>query len=585
MGEASDSLAPLRGAAGVAVALLLAALALVEIDVARSLSITFDEESHIGAGFSYVAHRDVVLNQEHPPLVKLIAGTVIAALGVKETSAAELLAEARERPAEASRLSYGYGELLLFQDNPTFVFAGARPGADSIVTAARLPLVLFPVLLALVAYAWARTHFGTSGGLLALALVATYPDLLGHGALVTTDVPSAAFVLASGFALDRLVHDGRARWLVLLGLTLGGALAVKFSGVFLALGLALAAGVAAVLPSERDAEGPADPFGRARTGARLGALVLSCLVVGALALVIVAVSYLGHEPVSAYRLGVASIYTNASSTYRGLCLGRYEPRFWYYFLVAVALKAPLGTLALVLATLVAAVVTPRARAGARAELCLHVPALVLFVATSALAAPIGSRYVIPAVVFLFVSAGRLAVWAGTSSLRRLAIGLALVGNLLHVAHEHPFHASSVNALGGSPRSFYRLLDDSNQDWGQGLKALARWQRERGVPRITLLSNLLVDGSELLDAYGVEGEAIMWSTMPLFFPEPGKTYAVSAHILARGVLDETRKAAEFRSMYGRPIPLALGRRIEPSEVVGGGLLIFDLRATGRGVHEG
>src|SRR5206468_2035611 len=119
------------------------ALAVVEVDVVRSLSITFDEQSHIGAGFSYVTHGDVVLNPEHPPLVKLIAGATIAALGVKESAAGPLLALAREQPAEASGLSFAYGERLLFHDNPAFVVAGARPGADAIVTAARLPLVVF----------------------------------------------------------------------------------------------------------------------------------------------------------------------------------------------------------------------------------------------------------------------------------------------------------------------------------------------------------------------------------------------------------------------------------------------------------
>src|SRR5437773_2240569 len=168
-------------AAGIAAALVLGALAVVEVDVVRSLSITFDEQGHIGAGFSYVTHGDVVLNPEHPPLVKLIAGATIAALGVKEGSAGPLLALAREQPAEASGASFAYGERLLFHDNPGFVLAGARPGADSIVTAARLPLVVFPVLLALVAYAWARARFGRGGGLLALALVVSYPDVLGPG--------------------------------------------------------------------------------------------------------------------------------------------------------------------------------------------------------------------------------------------------------------------------------------------------------------------------------------------------------------------------------------------------------------------
>src|SRR5260370_894976 len=83
--------------------------------------------------------------------------------------------------------------------------------------------------------AWARARFGTPSGLVALALVATYPDVLGHGALVTTDVPFAAFALAAAFALDRLAAEGGARRLVVLGLALGAALATKFSAIFLVL--------------------------------------------------------------------------------------------------------------------------------------------------------------------------------------------------------------------------------------------------------------------------------------------------------------------------------------------------------------
>src|SRR5207247_9258727 len=118
-------------AAGIAAALVLGALAVVEVDVVRSLSITFDEQSHIGAGFSYVTHGDVVLNPEHPPLVKLIAGATIAALGVKEGSAGPPLALAPEQPAQASGASFASGERLPFPGHPAFVGRGARPGPDS----------------------------------------------------------------------------------------------------------------------------------------------------------------------------------------------------------------------------------------------------------------------------------------------------------------------------------------------------------------------------------------------------------------------------------------------------------------------
>ncbi len=531
-------------------------LLVVEVDVAKKLSLTYDEESHIGAGFSYLAHGDVLLNPEHPPLVKLLAGAILRPLGVHETSAAAFHAAARAHPEEASELAFRYGERLLFHDNPGIHLSGMRPGADAIVTAARVPVIIFPVLLALAAWAWARAHFGRGGGLLALALVVTCPDVLGHGALVTTDVPFAAFALLAGFSLDRLVHDGRARWLGLLGLALGGALATKFSAVFLVVGLALAgAGAAALRPP---------------VPAR--SVVLGGVVVAAIALVVIAAAYLGQAPLAAYRRGLGSVYAGAASDYLGLCLGRYAPRFWYYFLVAPALKLPLGTLGLLLAALVLSITV---RAGRRAEILLHVPALVLLVATSVFAAPVGSRYMIPALAFLLVSAGRVAVWARASRLRQVAIGLALVANLAHMAVEHPFHASSVNALGGPAQSFYRRLDDSNQDWGQGLKALARWQRERGVPRIMLVTNLPVEGAALLAAYGVEGD-IVSDTEPLFFPQTGTVYAVSAHLMSRGVLDEALTARDAFRTGREPPRLVLGGAVQPREVVGGGLLVFNLQ---------
>src|SRR5438046_8763184 len=114
-------------AAGIAAALVLGALAVVEVDVVRSLSITFDEQSHIGAGFSYVTHGDVVLNPEHPPLVKLIAGATIAALGVKEGSAGPLLPPPPAQPADASGAAFASPWRLPFHLNPRGVAPRSRP--------------------------------------------------------------------------------------------------------------------------------------------------------------------------------------------------------------------------------------------------------------------------------------------------------------------------------------------------------------------------------------------------------------------------------------------------------------------------
>src|SRR5580658_2160099 len=62
--------------------LLLVAGAVVRSAIAtRFDGFTIDEAYHIAAGVSYVRYGDFRINPEHPPLVKLWVGSVIAATG------------------------------------------------------------------------------------------------------------------------------------------------------------------------------------------------------------------------------------------------------------------------------------------------------------------------------------------------------------------------------------------------------------------------------------------------------------------------------------------------------------------------
>jgi hypothetical protein len=63
-------------------ALLLVALAILRSAIATRLDgFTMDEAYHIAAGASYLRFGDFRLNPEHPPLVKLWVGTVMAVTG------------------------------------------------------------------------------------------------------------------------------------------------------------------------------------------------------------------------------------------------------------------------------------------------------------------------------------------------------------------------------------------------------------------------------------------------------------------------------------------------------------------------
>jgi hypothetical protein len=66
----------------VAVALLVY-MAVLASGAALRESTTVDEVAHIGAGVSYVQRLDMRLNEEHPPLPKVLAGLSLVLRGTK----------------------------------------------------------------------------------------------------------------------------------------------------------------------------------------------------------------------------------------------------------------------------------------------------------------------------------------------------------------------------------------------------------------------------------------------------------------------------------------------------------------------
>ena len=65
-----------------AAVLLLALMALLAGGSARRESVTIDEVAHIGAGVSYLQKLDMRMNEEHPPLAKVLAAAPLVVRGV-----------------------------------------------------------------------------------------------------------------------------------------------------------------------------------------------------------------------------------------------------------------------------------------------------------------------------------------------------------------------------------------------------------------------------------------------------------------------------------------------------------------------
>ncbi len=188
--------------------------------------------------------------------------------------------------------------------------------------------------------------------------------------------------------------------------------------------------------------------------------------------------------------------------------------WWYFYLYALGVKLPLGTLALIAAGVALLIV----RAGApsppaplphrgegrrsdgatrfRDELCFLLPGLVILTLISSQTGLQYLRYALPAFPMLFLCASRCGAVAQRSRVFA-GVVLLLAGCVAWSSVSvRPHYLSYFNEWAGGPKRGAEHLVDSNMDWGQDLLFLKDWldqpQAARGKERIGLAYFNLVD---------------------------------------------------------------------------------------------
>src|SRR5262245_60736355 len=279
-----------RGLNVLVLAVILAAFCLQALFALPRLSATTDEPVHLAAGFSYWQTRDFRMNQEHPPLAKLIAALPLLFIHPKfNTNNNDW-----ERGAE-----YPFGFTFLYQND-----------ADRLLFWSRTAMVALAAIGLIVTFLWARDLFGMPAGLFAAGLYAFSPNLLAHGTLVTTDVPLAVFTILTLY----LFWKGKDLY---SGLALGAAMACKYSGVFLPI-------LITVVCFARD--------GRA-------AVKRLSIIAGASFLVIAATFLFSQSPLIYFK-NASLVNANHIQNYPFYLFGNMKPGgWWYYFLAAFVVKA------------------------------------------------------------------------------------------------------------------------------------------------------------------------------------------------------------------------------------------------------
>ena len=549
--------------------LLLVGLGILRSAIATRLDgFTVDEAYHIAAGISYVRYGDFRINPEHPPLVKLWVGSVIAVTGFS----LEPLRQFSDKPDERA-----------FTQSAVFL----KNDPDSVQRRARAAMfVLNGLLLISLAFALQRV-FDARVALGALLFLVIDPTVAAHWPVVMTDLPVALLSATSIVLAARAFRSWIWTDLAACSLFLGLDLATKHSAPVVLLSVALI-GVCLALWRPRTEKGDA----KWRRLLKLGAVLAGALaILWAFYFFRYAETRTGQESFNRSLAGKVSdvntpfyhsvlagmagshvvprayLWGFADTVHAGMegrpspqvVFGRlYERRVPRYFFPAmIAIKLPIGLSVLSLLGLILFLMR-----GSRTEWNLPsgviLAAAILFLLVLAKGATYaGIRHALPVVALLSIFAGFFVERAAASGSRSqkammvLAYALACASALPVVRPWEYF-----NEIVGGTSNGYKYFNDEGVDLGQRTKEIADYYRKFLKPTGAMPCIIYFTSEQELRAREVDylGRDMQRDLQSLSQPERSGTIFIRSSFFSPGtfwdrrVFREATPAVRFGNLF-------------------------------------
>jgi 4-amino-4-deoxy-L-arabinose transferase-like glycosyltransferase len=391
---------------------------------------------------------------------------------------------------------------------------------------ARMVTVMVSIGLAFLCFAWARQLNGYFPALLSLALYVLEPNIIAHSQLVTTDLYAAAACTFTLYALWRYaLRGGWARGLA-FGLILGLAQLAKFSCILL---VPICVSVHAIYLSPSWIE-TAKSRHYSQLGRQVGGFLLQWLGFGLLTILVINAGFFFNRTLmplysmtfhseqfqslqktlpqlSSLRVPLPQPYlikldqvVYAERTAKGglssfYLLGKLSHSgFLGYYLVAFLYKVPLAIQAIALISFVMVLRNGLGKRFLGRELFILVPLLIFMVYFNLLNRfPKGIRHYLVVFPFTLILCSTLATgWRAWTRWKWYALIGAYGYLVVSVLSYFPHYISYFNELVTDRRFAYRILADSNLDWGQNQWYLARYEEDH--PEAHISPEQPVDGT-------------------------------------------------------------------------------------------
>jgi len=500
-------------------AILLVILMLILATISQKQeSAIMDEVAHIPAGYSYLTQKDMRLNPEHPPLLKDLSA--IPLLFIKGIKFPDNLKSWKDEVN--SQWDFGFN--FLYNSNND---------ADKIIFTSRLPMLLLLILLGFFIYRWTKELYGKLAALMAVFLFAFSPTFIAHGRYVTTDVGAAfAFFIAAYFFI-KWIKNSTEKNLILAGIFFGIAQLIKFSLILLIPYFVILLLIWIYIKWRENKQ------------CLFRLLIVNCLsliVILIIGYILVYPVYFFHtsnypiqkqisdtnfissqfpfkpihkalmwmvekpilRPYAQYFLGLFMVFQRATGGNTTFFLGDVTNKGWKsYFPIVYTIKEPLALHVLTIIALLFLAWGGKKEIWKRlfksfpdflkrnfTEIAMLIFLAVYWGASITSNLNIGVRHILPTFPFVYILiAGQIKRIFNHIHNKKVfvvcgsALGFLLFWYALSSLSIFPNYLTYFNELVGGAKNGYIYVTDSNLDWGQDLKKLAKWVDEQNIQKI------------------------------------------------------------------------------------------------------
>ncbi len=507
---------------------------LIMISAAKQNSSTTDESIHLFAGYTYITRNgphSFRLDPEHPPFLKEIAAVPLLFFHNIQIPIDGLW-------DKAGNFYYdSWQEARTLAENFLFSYGN---DADKLVFWGRFPFIILALLLGLASYYWSKKLYGEKAGIFAGFLILLMPNILAHGLLINTDLGLTLFLFLAIYFWTKFLKVPNWFNFLLSGLFVGMSFASKYTSVIV-LPILIVLVLAKIFFYDKNLKSWLKYL-----GGFFGILVIGFVIIWA--------SYGFSVQTPPAPIGSLSenikLWTSfnvpnsldgifqkirpilfPADFYKGFFLvGRHalgghgsfllgqtsNSGWWYYFPVAIWYKTPIP---LFIFLILGIIFWKKLKAKESFDELVLLTAPIIFLAISMFSkADLGVRHILPIFPFLAVYASKsinLVDFRATKIIRAdvkklipaLLFILLILWYLLSSISSYPNYLAYFNESSGGPRGGYKILGDSNLDWGQDIFRIKKYLDEHQINDGYILYPW--DGNEALRYYGINLKPFPW----------------------------------------------------------------------------